>query len=236
MVYARALRGQLPHARLAHIDTSQASKCPACCVLTAKDVPGENNYGLITSTKPVFATTRCVTGDACPGGGETPEQVDEALEKIVYELEPLPVVDDPVEAMQPDTPVLHERLRQEYPETPNLLKHHKVRKGDIESGFAQADVIIEDDYSVPFIEHAYMEIESSIAVPEKMAALPSTAAARAHRRPPPDRSPGVDETGQRGAYVHGRRVWRQGGYRRADPRRAGRTHYGTGGQGALGPG
>jgi len=53
--------------------------------------------------------------------GETLEQIDAALEKIDFELQPLPILSDPHQAMQPDAPVLHEWLRELEPETPNVL-------------------------------------------------------------------------------------------------------------------
>jgi xanthine dehydrogenase molybdenum-binding subunit len=73
------------------------------------------------------------------------------------DLEPLPVVTDPLEALQPNAPQLHEGG--------NLLKHIKVRHGDVNRGFAEADVIVENEYRLPFIEHAFMEPESAVAAP-----------------------------------------------------------------------
>ncbi len=169
MAYAQALRANVPHARLVRLDTSAAEGMPGILrVLTAKDVPGDPLYGLIIADQPVLCDgeIRCVGDALALVVGETPEQVRAALQKIEVELEPLPVIADPLQAMQPDAPVLHERLKAANPETPNVLIHHRVRKGDPQRGFAQADVVIEDDYQVPFIEHAYMEIECSIAVPQ----------------------------------------------------------------------
>ncbi len=67
---------------------------------------------------------------------------------------------DPVSARQPGAPVLH-------PDRPNgnLLKHIKVRQGDISAGFAQADVIVERIYRTPMTEHAFLEPECSVALP-----------------------------------------------------------------------
>jgi CO/xanthine dehydrogenase Mo-binding subunit len=81
-----------------------------------------------------------------------------ALIRVEYEV--LPAVTDPVAARQPDAPVLH-------PDRPtgNLLKHIKVRHGDLEAGFAAADVIVERTYRTPMTEHAFLEPECSVAVP-----------------------------------------------------------------------
>ena len=84
----------------------------------------------------------------------------EALQQVKVEYEVLPAVTDPVAARQPDAPVLH-------PDRPtgNLLKHIKVRHGDLAKGFAEADVIVERTYRTPMTEHAFLEPECSLAVP-----------------------------------------------------------------------
>jgi xanthine dehydrogenase molybdenum-binding subunit len=73
----------------------------------------------------------------------------------------LPVVGDPEYAHTPEAPVLHPN----HP-TGNLLKHIKVRHGDIEHGFAEADVIVEHEYHTPTTEHAFLEPECAIGVPK----------------------------------------------------------------------
>jgi CO/xanthine dehydrogenase Mo-binding subunit len=169
MVYAKALRANQPHAEVEKIDVSQAVGMPGILrILTAKDVPGENTFGLKVPDQSVLCdkVVRYVGDAVALVVGETPEQVEAALEKIKVNFIPLPVLDNPQSALTPAAPVLHKRLLEEYPETPNVLKHFAIRKGDLERGFAEADIIVEDDYQVPFVEHAFMEIECSIAVPE----------------------------------------------------------------------
>lgn len=169
MAYGAALRSSLPHARVLKVDVSQAEKMPGVVrVLTGKDVPGPNRYGLLVRDTPIFndEEVRWVGDCLALVVAETLEQAEAALAKIQVDLEPLPVITSPQQALLPDAPVLHEYLRADYPDTPNVLKYHKIRKGDIEKGFAEADLILEDEYHVPFIDHAFMEIECSIGVPE----------------------------------------------------------------------
>jgi CO/xanthine dehydrogenase Mo-binding subunit/aerobic-type carbon monoxide dehydrogenase small subunit (CoxS/CutS family) len=171
MLYASALRANMPHARVKKIDTSEAEAMPGIVqVLTSKDVPGKNIYGLIYEDQPIFCDAQndvLYAGDALALViGETPEEVESALDKIHVELEPLPVISTIDEALAPGAPVLHKRLQDKYPDMPNVLMHFHTGKGDIEAGFAEADFILEDDYEVPFVEHGYMEVETSIAVPE----------------------------------------------------------------------
>jgi aldehyde oxidoreductase len=171
MLYASALRANVPHARIKKIDTRNAESMPGIVkILTSKDVPGKNIFGLILEDQPIFCDTenkiRYVGDTLALVIGETPEEVESALDKIEVDLEPLPIISTIDEALSPDAPVLHERLLEKNPDAPNVLIHFHTSKGDIQAGFSSADLILEDDYEVPFVEHAYMEIETSIAKPE----------------------------------------------------------------------
>ena len=163
--YGATLRSQYPHARILSIDTSKARALAGVhAVLTADDVPGENIHGLVHLDWPVL----CAIGDKARYMGDaiaivaadTQDIAEAALDLIAVEYEPLPVVGDPVYARTPEAPHVHEGR-----EGGNMLKHIKVRHGDLEAGFAQADVIIERTFHTPTIEHAFLEPECSIRVP-----------------------------------------------------------------------
>ncbi len=165
MLYGRTLRSRYPHARILRINTARARALPGVhAVLTADDVPGENIHGLVYLDWPVL----CAVGEKVRYMGdavaivaaETPEIAAAALDLIEVDYEPLPVVADPVSARAPGAPLVHEGR-----EDGNLLKHIKVRHGDIEQGFAEADVIVERTYRTPTTEHAFLEPECSIGVP-----------------------------------------------------------------------
>jgi xanthine dehydrogenase molybdenum-binding subunit len=163
MLFARTLRSCYPHARILKIDTSKAkAQSGVRAVLTAADVPGENVHGLVHLDWPVLCGDKVrYMGDAVAiVAADTQEIADAALALIEVEYEPLPVVADPVYARSDDAPLLHEGR-----EGGNLLKHIKVRHGDIEQGFAEADVIIERTYRTPTTEHAFLEPECAIGVP-----------------------------------------------------------------------
>lgn len=171
MLVAKAVRAGVPHARVLHIDISRAETMPGICkVLTAKDLPGRNLMGSITPDQPVFCDennpVRYVGDTLAVVVGNTPEEVQAAAAAVEFELEPLTIVTTTAQALAPDAPVLHERLKEAHPDSPNVLAHFSTRKGEEDTGFAHADVIVESDYDVPFVEHAYMEIETSIGVPE----------------------------------------------------------------------
>ncbi|MCI0714553.1 MAG: molybdopterin-dependent oxidoreductase [Chloroflexi bacterium] len=161
MLFARTLRSRYPHARIVNIDTSAAEKLGGVhAVLTYKDVPGENLHGLVRRDWPVLCedVVRYVGDAVAIVAADTPEIAAKAIALIDVEYDPLPVVSDPEYAHDPNAPHVHPGG--------NLLKHIKVRHGDIEKGFAEADVIVEREYRTPIVEHAFLEPECAIGVPE----------------------------------------------------------------------
>ena len=151
------------------------------------------------------------------------------------EYDVLPAVTDPVAARRDDAPVLH-------PDRPtgNLLKHIKVRQGDVAQGFADADVIVERTYRTPMTEHAFLEPECSIAVPAgydadhaKLTIYVGSQIPYSDRRQVA-KSLGLDRRGRaRQGHRDGRRLRRQGGHCRPDSRRAGRAGDRPAGQDPL---
>jgi selenium-dependent xanthine dehydrogenase len=163
MLYARTLRSPLPHARILDIRTDRAKALDGVrAVLTHRDVPGENIHGLVYLDWPVLChdVVRYVGDAVAIVAADTEDIAAAALALIEVDYEPLPVVGDPEYAHSPEAPVLHPN----HP-TGNLLKHIKVRHGDIDSGFAEADIIVEHEYRTPTTEHAFLEPECAIGVP-----------------------------------------------------------------------
>jgi xanthine dehydrogenase molybdenum-binding subunit len=147
------------------IDVSAARALPGVhAVLTHEDVPGRNLHGVVTIDWPVLCGDKVrYVGDAVAiVAAETEETAAAALGLIHVDYEELPVVADAIEAILPDAPLVHE----ERPDG-NLLKHIKVKKGDVEAGFAQADVVIDQTYRTPTTEHLFLEPECSIGVPAR---------------------------------------------------------------------
>ena len=162
MLYAAVRRAEVPHAILREVDFDAALSVPGVvAVLTAKDVPGDKNHGLVIFDWPTMIgigeRIRYVGDALAIIAAETQEAALEAATRIEVRFDELPVVNDPVQARQPDAPILHENG--------NLLKHIKVRKGDMEQGFREAEVILEHTFHTPQMDHAFLEPECSIAVP-----------------------------------------------------------------------
>lgn len=155
-VHARMLWSDHPHARI-HIDTSAAEASPGVvAVFTGKDVP-HNEFGLIFSDQPVFSdrVVRSVGDPIAMVVAETEELASRARELIKVTYQDLPVLTDPREAMKPGAPLIHDRQS-------NILKSFHIRRGDIQAGFAQADVVVENDYFTPLTEHAFLQPEAGV--------------------------------------------------------------------------
>ena len=166
MLFARTLRSAYPHAIVTSIDTSKAQALPGVhAVLTAADIPGENIHGLVHLDWPVMigvGEKARYMGDAIAiVAADTQEIANNALKLIKVDYEVLPVVDNPVFARTPEAAIVHEGR-----EDGNLLKHIKVRHGDLAQGFAEADVIVEKTYRTPTTEHAFLEPECAIGIPK----------------------------------------------------------------------
>lgn len=157
MLIAKVLRSTVPHAIIESIDTSAAAKLSGVVkILTADDIPGPNGTGIVLKDEPVLCKDKiCRVGDALAlVAAETEAIANEALKLIKVQVKELPAVFDVNEAMQAEAPQIHEK---------NILLIRKIRKGDIEAGFAAADVIVENRYTTQRVEHAYIEPEAGIA-------------------------------------------------------------------------
>ena len=163
MLYARTRRAGVPHARILSIETAAAAKLPGVrAVLTHADVPGRNRHGLVDDDWPVLCDDKVrYAGDAVAIVAADSEEVAAAaidLIEVVYEE--LPVVGDALQAAEPGAPLVHDDRGDS-----NLLKHIKVDKGDIEAGFAEADVVVDRTYRTQSAEHLFLEPECSIGLP-----------------------------------------------------------------------
>lgn len=162
-LYGRTLRATYPHARIRSIDTGRARALEGVvAVLTAEDIPGRLNHGLVYYDWPALARdkVRYIGDPVAIVAAVRPEIAQQALDLIGVSYEPIDVVDGPEFAMASNAPRVHEEW-----EKGNTIKHIKVRHGDVAEGFAQADVIVERTYHTATTEHAFMEPECAIGVP-----------------------------------------------------------------------
>ncbi len=160
MLHMQVLRSPVPHARIVELDTSEAEAMPGVeGVVTHRDVPGEDGFGVFTHDQPIMARDRVrYVGEAVAAVAAVDLlTAKRALEKIKVRYEELPAVFDPEEAIKPGVPVLHDYAPD------NVVMHIPIRKGDTEAGFAEADLIVEETYETQAVEHAYLEPEAGLA-------------------------------------------------------------------------
>ena len=170
LLWAKILRSPVPHARVLKVDTSRARRLPGVhAVITGADLPPVL-VGLRMKDMPVLARDRVryVGEPVAAVAAETPEAADEAIHLIEVEYEELPVVSDPVEALRPGAPVLHENPGQyknapeRSTELPNVQSVGVWSNGDLEAGFSKAARIFEHTFRTPLGFHAYIEPHACI--------------------------------------------------------------------------
>ena len=164
MLIAKVLRSPVPHGELIRIDTSAAEQLPGVeAVLTASDfdLPGKPNLvtGAIIKDQPVVARQRLryIGEPVAVVAAENATIAERAIEQIEMEYEELPGVFSEIEGMKPGAPVLHDN----YPD--NCFVHAKIRHGDLEAGFAEADEIIEETFTSPLAQQVSLEPHVSAA-------------------------------------------------------------------------
>ena len=163
MVYAKALRAKYPRARILSIDASEAQARHDCIkVITAGDVPGDIKCGHLRKDWDALIDVGGITryaGDAV-AIAVTVEQdsLDEVLSLIHVEYEQLPALTSPAIALAESAPEIHEGG--------NLLSLQLLKRGDAGAAIAAARHVVTEHYSLPFTEHAFMEPECAIALPD----------------------------------------------------------------------
>jgi aerobic-type carbon monoxide dehydrogenase small subunit (CoxS/CutS family) len=163
MLHMQVLRSPHAHARIVGMDLEAARAMPGVeCVLTCDDVPGVDNFGVFIEDQPTLArgVVRYVGEAVVAVAAETLDIARAAVAAIRVDYEVLPSLFDPHEAMLDGQIQLHAFA------PGNICKHTRIRKGDVDSAMAQADLIVEQTYDTQSIEHAYLEPEAGLAYPE----------------------------------------------------------------------
>jgi len=180
MLIGRVLRSPHPHARIRAIETAKAEALAGVkAVVTAADFPhvrtgeilfAEGDESLHDIVHNVMARDKVLyEGHAVAAVAATSAAVaKKALSLIAVDYEPLPHVTDVEAAMRPDAPVLHDDMFtkgvEPTPETPsNVARRLEITLGDIETGFAEADVVVERDFRTEAVHQGYIEPQACVA-------------------------------------------------------------------------
>jgi len=159
MLHCKAVFAHRAHAAIVRLDTQRAAATPGVvAVLTAHDVP-YNRYGLIDADQELLCSERVrYTGDRVALViADDPRIAAAAAALVEVEYEDLPFVGDALAALEPDAPLVHPEHGS------NVLLHQKIRKGDVERAFAQADLILSGTFTTSWQEHAYLQPDAGIA-------------------------------------------------------------------------
>ncbi len=172
MLHARILRSPHPHARISRVDASAVPE--DVVVLVPHDVRDLGYYGCQIKDQTVLAQEKVrYAGDPVAAvAATTPERAEEALDLIEVDYEELPAVFDAAEAAA-DGPLVHEEIKLSENDAAyfglrpqqgtNVCHRFRIRHGDIESGFGEADVVVEETYFTAGAQHAPMEPHAALA-------------------------------------------------------------------------
>ncbi len=163
MLFIKQVLSCEAHALIEGIDYSSAAKIPSVVgVFTYRDIPGENQVGYALPDQPLLAEGKVRYH------GETVALVAawdiddafKAVEEVRVKYKPLPILLDPLDALERKDVLVHEELGS------NIAFHTKLRRGDIEKGFSGSDLVVENTYRTHHQEHAYLEPEAALALPD----------------------------------------------------------------------
>ncbi len=160
MLYGKIVRSQSPHAKLLKVDVTNALRVPGVvAILTNEDLGTNAFYGVAIKDQGVVAVDRVrYVGEPIAAiAAESLSAAEEAALLIDIEYEELPSVFDAQDAIQDGAPVLHEKFAN------NIFKHAKLRHGDMDAAFAEADEIFEDTFTSPVAQQASLEPHVSAA-------------------------------------------------------------------------
>src|SRR6266581_6334869 len=171
MLVGKILRSPHPHARIKSIDISAAEKLPGVKAIVTRDDFPEIKAGTPDGdmTRNAMAREKALyDGHPVAAVAATSESIAKAALKLIkVDYEILPHVIDPVEAMKPTAPILHEHVRTKgvkgADKPTNVVERLELKMGDVDAGFAQADVIVEHEYDTKPMHQGYIEPQGCVA-------------------------------------------------------------------------
>ena len=176
MLYGRILSSPYAHARILNIDTQEATTLGATCI-TFDDIPNVLYSERILSIPSILHQDHYVLADkvrrmaeaVAAVAAEDEELAEKAVRAIKVKYEPLPVLIDPIKAMEPGAAPIYDKILyggQEIKVENNIATTREWEEGDVDEAFEQADVIVEGTFKTPKIYHAQMEPKSAVCRPE----------------------------------------------------------------------
>jgi CO/xanthine dehydrogenase Mo-binding subunit len=161
MLYGKILYSQYAHANIIKIDTSKAEALPGVhAVLTGEDVPERMKMGFYKDNPPIKKGKVCCFRDEVAAvAAKTPEIAKNALDLIEIEYEELEGIFDPEQAMEKDSPLVHEGHKS------NILKlPWKLHYGDVDKAHKEAAFVVQDRFTTTWVTHCCMGTSGAVAV------------------------------------------------------------------------
>ena len=159
-IFAAVVRSARPHAKILRLNLQAALSTPGVIrFIDGGQVPGINNIGTLVRDKALFCQD-IVRSIGDPIGAilaESRDAAEEGARQVGVEYEDLPAIFSPLDALDPKSVQIHPNG--------NICRHLKIRKGDVERGFRESDVIVENEYTTQMQEHAQLEPETAFALP-----------------------------------------------------------------------
>ncbi len=171
MLYGKLLRSPFPHAKIISIDTSVAMLLPGVkAIVTAEDLP-DRLHGPFVQDTPILARSvvKYIGEPVAAVAAVNLKVAEQALKLIVVEYERLSEVLDPVAALEPSSPLVHERL-EDFPAVfaierkGNICSLTTLEDGDVDKGFAESDYVFEDTFRTPMVHQCHLETNGAIAI------------------------------------------------------------------------
>ncbi len=163
MIYGSALRAKYPRALVKNIDISKALKHPdTIAILTPEDIPGNRFIGHLVKDWPAMIAvgeeTRYMGDSLALVGAKNRKSLKEILDLIIVDYEELIPMTCPTMSLEEGAPKIHP--------AGNRLKVEILKRGNVEEAIANSKYVVTNHYSTPFTEHAFLEPESALAMPD----------------------------------------------------------------------
>ena len=170
MLWVKVLRSPIPYGKIKRISLENALSIPGVrAVMTGEDLGGAK-IGKKIVDMPILAdgVVRYVGEKVAAVAAESEAAAERAVDQIEVEFEELPAVADPLQAIEAGAPLLHPNLTEykgllhKLDRPSNVFVHLTWRKGEVEEGFRQSDVVVENSFRVPAVHQAYIEPHSCL--------------------------------------------------------------------------
>ena len=162
MIFAKALRSKYPRAIVNGIDFTEALAHPDCVrILTASDVPNNKIGHLVMDWDvmiPIGGTTRYIGDALALVASNKEESLNEIINLIKVDYTELTPITDPLVALREDAPLVHSKG--------NIMRKEVLKRGNPDEAIKNSKYVVTKKYSTPFNDHAFMEPECAIAIPE----------------------------------------------------------------------